>query len=78
MSVVDKTVFIFSMAGFIRILHYWLLKNVTIFIIFWVFCPPTIASLPLFWCKRRKNFSCCLNSVSEELRYDHHIHSCVT
>ena len=67
MSMLDKTLFIGSMAGFVIIPQYWLLKNCTILIIFWIFCLPTIASLPLFWCKRCRNTYCCFNSVSEEL-----------
>ena len=68
MSVLDKTVFIFSMVGFILIPQYWLVKNYTILILFWIFCLPTIASLRLFWCRRCKNFHCCFNLVSEELK----------
>jgi hypothetical protein len=67
MSILDKTAFILAMSGFIVIPQYWLLKDYTILILFWIFCLPTIASLPFFWCKRCKNFHCCFNSVSEEL-----------
>jgi len=68
MSTVDKTVFILAMAGFIIIPQYWLLNNYPLLILFWIFCLPTIASLPLFWCRRCKNFHCCLNLVSKQLR----------
>jgi hypothetical protein len=67
MSIFDKTFFISSMAGFVIIPQYWLFKNYTILILFWIFCLPTIASLPLFWCRRCKNSHCCFNLVSEEL-----------
>ena len=68
MSGLDKTVIILSFAGFILIPQYWLIKEYTILILFWIFCLPTIASLPLFWCRRCKNFHCCFNLVSEELK----------
>jgi len=67
MSISDKTVFILSMAGFIVIPQYWLFKNYTLLILFWIFCLPTLASLPFFWCKRCQHFSCYFNSVSEDL-----------
>ena len=68
MSGLDKTVVILSFAGFILIPQYWLAKNYTILILFWTFCLPTIASLPLFWCRRCKNFHCSFNLVNEELK----------
>jgi len=67
MSILDKAVFILAMAGFIVIPQYWLFKNYTILILFWIFCLPTIASLPLFWCRRCRHFDCPFNSVSEKL-----------
>jgi len=67
MSILDKTIFILAMAGFIIIPQYWLLKNYAVLILFWIFCLPTIGSLPFFWCRRCKNFHCCFNSVSEKL-----------
>lgn len=66
MSILDKTVFILAMAGFIVIPQYWLFKNYTILILFWIFCLPTIASLPFFWCRRCQHFHCCFNLVSQE------------
>jgi hypothetical protein len=67
MSILDKSFFILSMAGFIVIPQYWLLKNYTILILFWIFCLPTIISFPFFWCKRCQHIHCCFNLVSEEL-----------
>jgi len=67
MSILDKTAFILSMAGFIMIPQYWLSKNYTILILFWIFCLPTFASFLFFWCKRCQHFHCCFNSVSEGL-----------
>ncbi len=66
MSIVDNIFFILAMAGFIVIPQYWLFKNVTVLILFWIFCLPTIASFPLFWCRRCRHIHCCLNLVNKK------------
>lgn len=67
MSILDKTAFIVAMSGFVVIPQYWLSRNYAILILFWIFCLPTVASLPLFWCTRCKNNNCCFNLAGRKL-----------
>ena len=67
LSILDKIGFIAIMAGFVVIPQYWLLKNYTILILFWIFCLPTLASFPFYLCRRCQHFQCPGNLVSEEL-----------
>jgi len=67
MTALDKVVSAVIMAGFVLIPQYWLLKNYTILILFWIFCVLTIAGFPFYLCKRCRNFKCPLNLVNKEL-----------
>ena len=67
MSVLDKIGFVAITAGFILIPQYWLFKNYTILILFWILCLPTLASFPFYLCRRCQHFDCPFNSVSEKL-----------
>lgn len=44
--------------GAIIIPQYWLIKDVKLFIIFWVFCLPTILRLSFYHCKKCQNYGC--------------------
>jgi len=67
MSVLDNIGFVAIMAGFIVIPQYWLFKNYTILILFWILCLPTLASFPFYLCRRCQHFDCPFNSVSDEI-----------
>jgi hypothetical protein len=55
-------------AGLVLIPQYWLFKNHSVLILFWIFCALTLVSFPIYYCKRCRNFKCPFNSVSKELR----------
>jgi len=65
-SIVDKVGFLIIMAGVVVIPQYWLLKNYTIFAIFWIFCLPTYAGLILYECRRCQHFECLFNRAKRE------------
>ena len=54
------------MAGLGVIPQYWLLKNHVLLILFWIFCLPVLAALPLYFCRRCRHFKCPLNSARKE------------
>ena len=66
MSITDKVGFIVTFAGLILIPQYWLLKNYTLLILFWIFCLPVLIIIPFYFCKRCQHFSCPFNLAKRE------------
>ena len=67
MGASDKIGFVAIMAGFIIIPQYWLIRNHTLLVLFWVLCLPTLAGFPFHLCKRCRHFDCPLNSANKKL-----------
>lgn len=67
MSVLDKIVFILILGGLIIIPQYWLFKNQTLLIIFWIFCIPAFAIFPFYFCNRCQHSSCPFNHPIRKL-----------
>lgn len=66
MSTLDKIGFIVMMVGVVVIPQYWLLKNSTILIIFWIFYLPTFAGFLFYECRRCRHFDCPFNLARKE------------
>ncbi len=66
MSLLDKIGFLIVMGGLVIIPQYWLLMNVTVLIIFWIFCLPTLVRLLFCLCKRCRHFDCPFNRANKE------------
>jgi hypothetical protein len=62
----DKTGLWISLLGTVILPQYWLLNNASLLILFWVFCIPAWASLPLYLCKKCRNFECPINKAGKE------------
>lgn len=67
-NLLDKIGFIVIMTGLVVIPQYWLIKNYTVLIIFWIFCLPTLLAFPFHLCRRCQHFHCPFNLVGEELK----------
>jgi len=65
LAILDKIGLCVSLAGAVIFPQYWLFKNPVLLILFWVFCIPAWASLPLYLCKRCRNFECPINMAKE-------------
>jgi len=61
MKIWEKTGFIVTITGLVAIPQYWLLKNFTILVIFWIFCLPTLAGLIFYFCKQCHHVNCPFN-----------------
>ncbi len=66
LNILEKIIFILMSVGLIIIPQYWLLKNYTILIIYWVIVFPFGISIPICICKRCQNFACPFNSVDKK------------
>ena len=66
MNIIEKVVIILITAGLILIPQYWLFKNYTLLIIFWLFCALMVIPAPLYFCKRCRYFHCPLNMTKKE------------
>lgn len=62
----DKIVLCVSLLGMVISPQYWLLKDHTLFVLFWIFCIPAWGSLPLYLCKRCRNHECPINRARKE------------
>lgn len=65
MSSIEKFGFIAMFAVIFLFPQYWLLKNYTLLILFWICLFPTIIMFPFYFCKRCKHLSCPFNLVKE-------------
>lgn len=66
MSSIDKFGFIATFAVIYLFPQYWLLKNYTLLILFWICLLPVLIVFPFYFCKRCKNFCCPFNLVKKE------------
>ncbi len=62
----DKIVLSTSLLGMVIFPQYWQVKNITLLILFWVFCIPAWASLFFYLCKRCRNYACPINQAKQE------------
>lgn len=65
MGIIDTFGFIIVLGGIVIIPQYWLFKNNIFLILFWVFCFPTFAIFPLYFCRRCRHLSCPFNHPSK-------------
>ena len=65
-SIVDKIIFLIMMVGTVIIPQYWLLRNYTLLVIFWIFCLPSYTGLILYECKRCQHFGCLFNRAKRD------------
>jgi len=54
----EKSILIVTMLGIIVIPQYWLIKNYTLLIMFWILLPLISAFFPFHICKRCQNHNC--------------------
>lgn len=52
-----------AIAAIIAFPQAWLMDNTLLLFLFWVFCLPSIAAFPLFYCKRCRHTGCPLNAT---------------
>lgn len=60
-STLDKIGSLIMMVGVIAYPQYWLFKNYTILIIFWIFCLPTLMGFVFYECRRCQHHDCLFN-----------------
>lgn len=53
------------MAGTVIIPNFWLVNNVPLLIIFWLFGLPTLIAFPFHYCKHCRHFGCSLNRAQQ-------------
>jgi len=61
LTTLDRIGLSVSLFGMVLFPQYWLLNDYTLLILFWVFCIPAWASLPLYLCRRCRNGACPIN-----------------
>ena len=61
MSSVKKTGSLIMLGGMIIIPQFWLGKNITLLVLFWLFCVPAFIIFPLYFCKRCRHVHCPYN-----------------
>ncbi|MBN1273448.1 MAG: hypothetical protein JXB26_14365 [Candidatus Aminicenantes bacterium] len=66
MNILEKIVFMVAILGLVVFPQYWLFKNYTILIIFWIFCLPTLGGLLFYFCKRCRHSCCPFNSARKK------------
>ena len=67
LTLLDKIIFLTTMIGIPLIPQYWLLKNYTVLVIFWLFYLPTAAGFLFYECRRCQHFGCPFNKAEKEL-----------
>lgn len=58
-----KILVLITMAGIIVMPQFWLIANFPLFLLFWLLALPTIATFPMYYCKRCRHFDCPMNKV---------------
>jgi len=65
-STLEKSVLIVTMIGMIAIPQYWLFKNLTLLIMFWILFILISVPFPFYICKRCQNYNCPQNYARKE------------
>ena len=67
LTLLDKILFFAFFIGIPLFPQYWLLKNYTVLIVFWLFCLPTAAGFFFYECRRCQHFGCPFNMAQKEV-----------
>jgi len=67
LTLFDKILFFAFFVGIPLFPQYWLLKNYTVLIVFWLFCFPTAAGFFFYECRQCQHFGCPFNMAQKEV-----------
>jgi hypothetical protein len=61
----DKIGFIAGTLVVVLMPQYWLVKEPLLLALFWILCLPTLATFPLYYCKKCRHILCPFNCVKQ-------------